>query len=192
MKISKLLYLLTIAAAAAGTTACDDTKSYAELLNDEAHYINNFLVDQTVVADVPADSVFEVGADAPYYKLDDDGNLYMQVLNAGTKGNMATYNDLLYFRFTRYDLRTYDSATGTFATSWGNENDLGVVNSWFRFQNYYQTSSEQWGEGIQTPLTYLPIDCEVNLIVKSRVGFSEEEANVVPFLYHIRYFRPKI
>ncbi|MDE6331746.1 MAG: DUF4827 domain-containing protein, partial [Muribaculaceae bacterium] len=182
----------TMAATALGMGSCDDSKSYAELLNDEAHYINNFLADNIIVADVPADTIFETGKDAPYYKLDEDGNLYMQVIDAGTKDNKVKTNELIYFRFMRYDMRSYDSSTQTFSSSWGNEDDLSLVNTSFRYQNYQLATSAQWGAGIQTPLNYLPVDCEVNLVVKSRYGFTDEEANVVPYLYHLRYFRSKI
>lgn len=192
MKFLKIIAAATMAATAFGMGSCDDSKSYAELLNDEAHYINNFLADNIIVADVPADTIFETGKDAPYYKLDEDGNLYMQVIDAGTKDNKVKTNELIYFRFMRYDMRSYDSSTQTFSSSWGNEDDLSLVNTSFRYQNYQLATSAQWGAGIQTPLNYLPVDCEVNLVVKSRYGFTDEEANVVPYLYHLRYFRSKI
>ncbi|MDE6098072.1 MAG: DUF4827 domain-containing protein [Muribaculaceae bacterium] len=192
MKFLKIIAAATMAATALGMGSCDDSKSYAELLNDEAHYINNFLADNIIVADVPADTIFETGKDAPYYKLDEDGNLYMQVIDAGTKDNKVKTNELIYFRFMRYDMRSYDSSTQTFSSSWGNEDDLSLVNTSFRYQNYQLATSAQWGAGIQTPLNYLPVDCEVNLVVKSRYGFTDEEANVVPYLYHLRYFRSKI
>lgn len=190
--VKSLAAMLLVAALSLNLTSCDDGKSYAEMLNDEAHYINSFLVDNIVAPEVPADSVFVTGPDAPYYKLDPDGNLYMQVLDPGTKGNEVTYNELIYFRFMRYDLRSYNSATGIFSSSWGNEDDLSLINTSFRYQNVTLSSSTQWGVGIQTPLNYLPVDCEVNLIVKSSYGFIEEESNVVPYLYHLRYFRSKI
>lgn len=190
--VKSLAAMLLVAALSLNLTSCDDGKSYAEMLNDEAHYINSFLVDNIVAPEVPADSVFVTGPDAPYYKLDPDGNLYMQVLDPGTKGNKVTGNELIYFRFMRYDLRSYNSATGTFSSSWGNEDDLSLINTSFRYQNVTLSSSTQWGVGIQTPLNYLPVDCEVNLIVKSSYGFIEEESNVVPYLYHLRYFRSKI
>lgn len=190
--LKSLAVMLLSAAASLSLVSCDDSKSYAELLNDEAHYINSFLVDNIVAPEVPADTVFVTGADAPYYKLDPDGNLYMQVLNPGTKGNEVTKNELIYFRFMRYDLRSYNSATGKFSSSWGNEDDLSLINTSFRYQNYQLASSSQWGAGIQTPLNYLPVDCEVNLVVKSSYGFTDEESNVIPYLYHLRYFRSKI
>ncbi|MDE6130987.1 MAG: DUF4827 domain-containing protein, partial [Muribaculaceae bacterium] len=187
MKSTKLLVAAAIAAAASCAVSCDDSKSYAELLNDEAHYINSYLVDNIVVPEVPADTVFETGENAPYYKLDEDGNLYMQVINPGTEGNKVKYDEVINFRFMRYDMRSYDSATGTFSSSWGNEEDLSIPAASFRYQNFQLATSAQWGAGIQMPLSYLPVDCEVNLIVKSRYGFTDEEANVVPYLYHLRY-----
>ena len=48
------------------------------------------------------------------------------------------------------------------------------------------------GSGIQYPLALLPVDCEVNLVVKSQLGLTSEIAEVVPYMYHIRYYRPKI
>ena len=82
MKILRNIALAAISLAALAFTACDDTKSYAELLTDETHYVNAYLANQRVVASIPADTVFETGPDAPYYRLDEDGNLYMQVLDA--------------------------------------------------------------------------------------------------------------
>lgn len=192
MKITRLLVAFMLSATLLGLGSCKDNKSYSELLTDEAHYINEFLANNIVVAEVPADTVFETGLGAPYYRLDEDGNLYMQVLDAGTKGNMVKYDELIYFRFTRFNLSTYNAANNTFGSAWGNESDLGVLNSSFRYQNYNLQTSSQWGVGIQTPLMYLPVDCEVNLIVKSRYGFTDEEAAVVPYVYHLRYFRPKV
>lgn len=193
----KLLQSLTLGAAALlalGATGCNDSKTYAELLDEEASYINSYLANQKVSYEQPVDSNFkyQVGPDAPYYRLDEDGNLYMQVLNPGTPGNMAKYDDLIYFRFTRYDLRYYLPESKKFTMQYGNETDMGIVNPSFRFQNFMLEDTSKWGIGIQYPLTLLPVDAEVNLIVKSAWGFTQEEADVVPYVYHMRYYRPKI
>lgn len=170
-------------------SACKDSKSYAELLTIENHYVNNFLADQRVTNEIPTDTnfVFEVGPNAPYYRLDEDSNLYMQVLDAGTKGNYAKDNEVIFFRFTRYNLQYY--VDGELPIGEGNEYNMGQENSWFRFKNYTLQSSYQWGAGIQTPLNYLPIDCEVNIVIKSQYGFYSEQSYVTPFLYRLRYFR---
>lgn len=172
----------------AGMTSCSDDKTYAELLTDEAHYVNNFLADQRVVNYVPEDTVFETGPDAPYYRLDDDGTMYMQVLNAGTKGNKAKPDEVIYFRYTRWALAYY--ADGQLPTGAGNNIDLN--SAWFRYQNLQLASSAQWGSGIQYPLGLLPVDCEVNIIIKAAYGPTSELAEVRPYLYRLTYQRPQI
>lgn len=169
-------------------SSCDDGKTYAELLNDESHYVNAFLADQRVINSIPPDTVFETGEDAPYYRIDEDGNLYMQVLDAGTPGDRVENNELIYFRFTRYQMSTY--ADGSFSYAEGNDDVLGG-NLSFRYGNYELTSSYNYGTGIQAPLQYLPVDCRVNLVIKSAYGMPSEMSSVVPWLYSLRYYRPK-
>lgn len=169
-------------------TSCSDSKSYAELLTEENHYVNNFLADQRVVNTIPTDSTFnfEVGEDAPYYRMDEDGNLYMQVISKGTPGNYAKSDQVIYFRYVRYPLNQY--VGGELNGGMGNVDDMSYQNTWFRFDNYSLQSSYQWGTGVQKPLQFLPIDCEVNIVIKSQYGFYEEMSYVVPFLYKIRYY----
>ena len=185
----KLLTAFAALALAVGLSSCSDSKSYAELLTDETHHVNDFLSNHRVDNTIPTDTnfVFETGPDAPYYRLDEDGNMYMQVLNPGTKGNYATDDEIIYFRFTRYNLAYY--ADGQLPDGEGNESDMEFMNTWFRFQNYSLQSSYQWGAGVQTPLTLLPVDCEVNIVVKSQYGFYSEMSYVVPYLFRLRYFR---
>ncbi len=185
------LLKLSVLAVAVLMASCSDSKSYSELLTDEGHYINAFLADQRVSGSIPADTVFETGVNAPYYKLDEDGYVYMQVINPGTPGNKAKDDDLIYFRFERYNLKTYYE-DGKLGSPWGNQDDVALMNSSFRFNNYTLQSSAQWGQGLQMPLKFLPVDCEVNLVIKSAYGLTQEETNVLPFLYHVRYFRPQI
>ena len=170
--------------------SCDDTESYADLLIDETKAVNNFLADQKIENEIPKDSIFITGKDAPYYRMDEDGNIYMQVINPGTKGNMAKTDQLIYFRFTRYDLFGYSD--GVLPEGFGNANDFDYRNTQFRFGNYTLPSSSKWGTAIQLPLYYLGIDCEVNLVVKSQYGYTDEISTVVPYMYNIRYFKSQI
>lgn len=190
MKIFRNIAIAAVALFGLALSSCDDTKSYAELLNDETRYVNTFLANQRVINEIPADTVFETGTNAPYYRLDEDGTMYMQVIDAGTKGNKVKADELIYFRFTRYSLYNYKG--GTLTGGVGNESDLGYSNTSFRYGNYQLQSSSQWGAGIQYPLALLPVDCEVNIVIKSQYGLTNEIAEVVPYLYHLRYFRPKI
>lgn len=186
--IKRIIPVMLLAFTAAATlNSCNDSKSYAELLTQENHYVNNFLADQRVDNTIPTDTnfVFETGPKAPYYRLDEDGNIYMQVVNPGTKGNYAKDDQIIYFRYTRYPLSSYK---GVLTDGDGNENDMSYSSTWFRFENYTLQSSYQWGVGIQMPLKFLPIDCEVNIVIKSQYGWYSETTYVIPFLYSLRYY----
>lgn len=188
--ISKIFALGCLLSAMLSVQSCESGRSYSELLDDENAAVNRFLVDQNVVPSIPADTVFEVGADAPYYQIDNEGNIYMQVLSLGT-GPMATDNQLIYFRFERYNLSNYRGDMSELASE-GNQDDLTQAPTSFRYQNFTLPSSSQWGSGLQLPLSLIPIDSEINLVVKSQYGWSSEISYVVPYLYHVRYYLPQI
>lgn len=184
--------LMALAALAITVSSCDDRKSYAELLADENIHSNDFLANQRVVGYEQRDSTFqfEYGPEAPYYQLDEDANVFMQVLNPGTEGNRARYDQLIYFRFTRYNLNQY--INGQLPSGDGNDVVMANTSASFKFSNMSYTTSYQWGYGLQMPLVYLPIDCEVNILIKSQYGLSSEIAGVVPYLYNVRYFKSQI
>ncbi|MCC8037022.1 MAG: DUF4827 domain-containing protein [Bacteroidales bacterium] len=194
-KLNKILFLSLIASPAAlGLISCDDNESYAELLTDETHAVNAWLANYRVNNTVPSDSVFitvdEAGDAAPYYRMDEDGMVYMQVVSAGDRSDKATADELIYFRFERASLlywQKYDTL------AWeGNANDFDYTSTSFRYGNYTLPSSAQWGSGIQLPLAYLGIDCVVNMVIKSQYGFTSEIANVIPYVYKVRYFRSAV
>lgn len=195
MKINilrKIAAATVLMAAAVATTGCNDGKSYAELLTDETHAVNTFLANHRVALGIPEFDEIEAGENAPFYRLDAEGNVYMQVLHKGNPDMMASDDDLVYFRFTRNSLYTYNAANNTFPEEgWGNSQDLSVGSASFRFNNYTLSSSSQWGSGIQMPLNYLGFGCRVNLVIKSQYGLSNEISQVVPFYYYdVRYFPP--
>lgn len=188
--IGKVSLMIVAVIAVAMAMSCDDSKSYADLLNDETKSVNSYLADNRVVNSVPADSIFKEGPDAPFYRMDDEGMVYMQVIKSGNKKDKAVADQLIFFRFTRYNLN-YWAKTGVFNPE-GNANDFDYNATSFRFGNYSLASSAQYGAGIQLPLAYLGIDCEVNLVIKSQYGFQSEIANVIPYLYNVRYFKSQI
>ena len=169
-------------------TSCDDQKSYAELLDEENDAVDKFLETQKVVDKIPADSVFLVGPDAPYYKLDEDGYVYMQVLMNGDEGKVK-YNEVVFFRYSRINLLTW--ADGGDQVPSGNDNELGSAYS-FNFQNTELGSTTQYGIGVQMPLNYLEIPCKVNLVIKSKAGSNQDLTSVTPYLYTVRYYRSNI
>ena len=71
----KAVFSIFAAVAMVTFTSCNDGKTYAELLESEDHYVNNFLADNIVFNEIPADTVFETGENAPYYRLDEEGDI---------------------------------------------------------------------------------------------------------------------
>lgn len=173
-------------------SACNDDQSYADRLNEERNAVNAYLANHRVVMSIPEDSVFEVGENAPFYRIDVDGNVYMQVLNAGDKVNdKAKTGEPIYFRYSRYNLSTW-YADGTWTVYSGNETSMDAMSCTFNYADYTLPSSSQWGYGLQFPLLFLGVECEVNLIIKSQYGFTNEISYVTPFFYHVRYFHSQI
>ena len=168
-------------------SSCEETKSYSELLTEEEHAVNWYLAQHIVSLEIPQNGDFEVGEDAPYYKMDKDGYVYMQVINKGSETDRPEKGDLVYFRFMRLNLKNYQSSG---SEVWeGNSEDLNFTSSSLVYGNNVLTSTTQYGEGIQVPLEYLGYDSEVNLIVKSPEGFTEDASSCLPYVYNIRYFK---
>ncbi len=225
MKISfKIGFAGLFLAAMAVCSGCNDSKSYADLLNDETKSINRFLADQRVVSTVPSDSVFvtryelaekilsdrnvspndadynkkfndvlndmiaDPAIDAPFYRMDEDGDVYMRVVKTGDMNDRPQFNDLVYVRLTRYNLQEYD---GLLPEGYGNSYDVATAIT-IRYDNESSQSYTQWGEALQVPLRYLGYSSEVEIVVRSRKGPNDEIGIVVPYLYTIRYFKSNI
>ncbi len=184
LKLSNIIIGALAICTATVSLSCSDNKSYAELLEVENKAVNRFLADQRVIGYQEDFTDFEVGADAPFYQIDKEGNLYMQVIKLG-EYEKPEDNQLVYFRFTRYNLSYY--TTGGEMEGEGNSESIEYGDQSFRMNNTTLESTTQWGSGIQHPL-----GSEIKLVVKSQYGWTAEIAYVQPFLYHLRYYPGKI
>ncbi len=172
-------------------TSCSKNKSYAQLLNEERHAVNAYLADKRIINEIPEDGDFETGTDAPFYRIDADGNVYMQVIRAtDIDEDEAKVNEPIYFRYMRYDL-LYWYENGTWEGE-GNASEMSLSSTYFLFSNFTAAASAQYGYGIQLPLAYIGVDSEVNLVIRSQYGNTSEISYVRPFLYNVRYFRSKV
>ncbi len=188
MRINTGIYAcLLVAMFAIGALSCSKDKSYSELLRSEEKAVNWYMSNQKIVSSVPKDSVFETGPDAPFYRMDQDGYIYMQVVNPGTKDKKAKKDQLIYFRYMRTNI--IDMYEGRNPSPSGNADNLNGNNSTsFRFDNLDIQSSASHGSGVQLPLRYLGIDCEVNIVIRSYYGFISETGACQPYIYNIKYF----
>lgn len=169
--------------------SCEKGESYADLLKMEEKAVNWYLSGESVETEIPADSVFITGPDAPFYKMDEDGSVYMKVIDAGDLDDKPEKGDRVYFRFSRMNLRNfYEADVEVWA---GNSSDLGanVSPTSFILGNYTLSSTYQYGTGIQLPLTYLGYNSRVRLILKSSAGFYAEQSQCLPYVFDVRYFK---
>ncbi len=192
-KIVKSVILTFAVILISGLGACSKSRSYSELLREEERAVNVFLATQKVINQVPEDSIsFITGKDAPFYRLDDDGYLYMQVINKGDMSKRVDAGDVVYFRFNRLNLKAvylgYD-------TEWDGQmnylSDTGLTSSNFVYKNNYLTSSQYFGQGIQWPLKFFGYGCEVNLVLQSYYGFQDDQTSCNPYLINVKYYAPE-
>lgn len=111
--------------------------TYEDLLKREDKAIKNFLKDVTVIDEIPTGNAFEVGKDAPFYKLGESG-VYMQVISKGTE--LFNVGDRVYLRFERWNLLTLLN-TGNFGNSDGNSMSHNIT--YFTFGGN-DAVSKQW------------------------------------------------
>lgn len=193
MNIKVRISIIFAVALAFMLASCSKTESYTDLLKKEQRAGNWFLAQHTVCNEIPADSVFETGPDAPYYKMDDDGYVYMQVIKAEDKKDRAfpKTDEQVYFTFTRWNVETmYNNDTLDISGEGNQENFAGIaVNTYFLFNNYSVKSSTQFGSGIQVPVSYLGFNSEVNILLKSYYGFYDEGVTCIPYKVNVRYFK---
>ncbi len=171
--------------------SCSKTESYSDLLKKEQKASNWFLAQQKVCNDIPADSVFQVGPDAPQDKMDSEGYVYMQVEKVEKNREVPATGHQVYFTFTRYSIEDMYANNTLDVTGQGNQDNFmnTIGDTYFIYNNYSVNSSVRWGSGIQQPLSYLGYNSEVNIVLKSYYGFSDEATTCIPFLVNVRYFK---
>lgn len=175
-----------------GVVSCDDNESYAEKLDRERKASNAYLSGYNVVMGIPDDTVFvtvaDVGeAEAPYYRIEPEGNVYMQVVKAGDRDSMVHTGDKIFFRYSRYSL--LDWYEYDYFLEESNSGDMVYSSRHFYYNDFSKSASVTCGIGIQMPLQYIGINSEVNLVIKSQYGIDEEISYVTPYRWNVRYFK---
>lgn len=189
MKKLKYFGLPAILALLMLSSGCSKSKSYTELLNEEERATNWYLSGFRVENTIPADSVFETGENAPFYRMDDDGYLYMQVIDAGDMSKRPKTGDAVYMRYERYNIRTMFQNQSVDVAGNGNTGGSTFDPVPFLYGTYDTPQNLELGNGIQYPLIYLGYGCHVNLVLRSYLGFRGDQSQCIPYLVKVRYFK---
>lgn len=214
--MKKLVFLFLSLLAAGGIfQACDDSKTYAEMLEDEKNAVNKFIKDKgiriisqdefekndTVTASKDAGDAYD-----EYVALSD--GVYMQIVDRGSADNKTdtfANNNEICVRYIEEDIMTRDTTCfNVFLEEWGDANQLYTNPAVFR---YVAEGSYVYGTFIQMDYTWmityqstavpagwllaLPFVrnyAHVRLIVPSKVGHSSAQQYVNPYYYDIWTF----
>ena len=187
MKLKNIISILGIGLMMMWPISCSKTKSYSELLLDEEHAVNWYLAQNEVEVRLPEDSVFKTGEDAPFYKMDGQGNVYMRVINHGDKNYRAKSGDRVYFKYMRQNISDLKAGLITKDDWIGNAENMATSPTFFILDETNLTSSTKYGMGIQLPMKWLGYYSEVELVIKSIEGWTDQ-ADVIPVVYRVRYF----
>lgn len=200
MKFDKYIIASSFFILGLASISCSKSQSYSELLREEEKACNWYLANKNVVLEYPENKTDLItsetlksdgvvwGEDAPFYKLDAEGYVYMQVVKADYS-EMVQNGDLVYFRFLRESIK--DLYENVETTPGGNGDYLPNGTTSFVYKNTYLSSTTTWGTGIQMPLQYLGYNSEVNLVLKSYYGFTDEQTYCIPYIINLKYFKPE-
>ena len=193
------LFFLSLLALSLGFQACDDSKTYAEMLEEEKDGINDFIKKEKI----------KVISQSQFYAQDSMTNVkeneyvqlasgvYMQRVDKGSENEADTVksNDEILVRFVEYSILDKD-------TTLSNLSAVETVDA-FRYtvtsssiagtflQGYMMTyySSPAVPAGWLVPLTYVRDMAHVRLIIPSKMGHQTAMQYVYPYYYDIRKYQ---
>lgn len=192
------LFFFALLAVCLAFQACDNTKSYAELLDDEKAAIKAFIKENNIKVISQSefyakDSTTNV-AENEYVQL--ASGVYMQIVDKGSENPADTVkdNDLVLVRFMEYDIMEKDTTLSNlddpinvdeFKYTVTSSSIAGIfTQGWM--SSYYGTSVPA---GWLVPLSYVRDRAHVRLIVPSKMGHSQAIQYVYPYYYDIRKYQ---
>ena len=206
--MKKLVFLFLSLLAAGGIfQACDDSKTYAEMLEDEKNAVNKFIKDKRI--QIISQDEFEKNDTVTdlirneYVALSD--GVYMQIVDRGSAENKTdtfANNNEICVRYIEEDIMTRDTTCfNVFLEEWGDANQLYTNPAVFRYvaegsyvygtfiqmdyywASYYQSTAVPAGWLLALP--FVRNYAHVRLIVPSKVGHSSAQQYVNPYYYDI-------
>ena len=190
------LFFLSLLACGLAFQACDNTKTYAEMLEDEKDAKKAFIRDSsiTVISQTEFYRNDSTTKENEYVQL--ASGVYMNIVNKGSANLADTVkpNDQILVRFSEYSLMDKKATIS----------NLGYAEVVDEF-NYRVTSSSIAGQFTQgfmlsyygpavpagwlVPLDYVRDGACVKLIVPSKMGHSSAMQSVYPYYYYIQKYQ---
>lgn len=196
--MKKILGLLTFALLTfVMFPSCDDSKTYAEMMEEERELIKQFMADSSFysVDNMPADTVF-----APKEFLLFSDGLYMQIEDKGSGKSFESGMEVT-VRFTEFRLHDGVVISNNKSSAQGLNPDVfryqvsgSTQSGIFIAENDSETSymaslygSTAVPSGWLVPLKYIKDGGKVRLIVPHKLGQSDALYYVYPCYYELQY-----
>lgn len=194
-----ILLILILLGAGFAFQACDDTKTYAEMLEEEDDAIADFInkegikvISQTEFFD--NDSVTNV-EENEFVQL--ASGVYMQIVDKGSDNPADTVknNDLILVRFMEYSLIDKDTTLSNldlpylvdeFKYTVSSSSIAGIFTQGLMYSGYHYTAVPA---GWLVPLPYVRDKAHVRLIIPSKMGHQGAMQYVYPYYYDITKYQ---
>jgi hypothetical protein len=169
---TKIVFILLVVAL---FTACKRNNVYSELLKAERNLIEEYMQRQgiSVVTEEPTEWKENV-----YWKLPDYDNYYFHLVNAGDTTSAALEaKDIVFLRYRQYTLNAYADTVSCWTT-------LDTPNP---VELQYKVTSSASCAGWQIALQHMKHSgAECKIICPSKLGFSEQNSQVIPYGYDMK------
>lgn len=189
------LFLFTLFALSLAFQACDNTKTYAEMREEEDAAIADFINEHGIK--VISQSEFyaqdSMTAENEYVQL--ASGVYMNIVDKGSENPADTVkpNDIVLVRFMEYSLLDKDTTLSNinavdvdeFLYQVTSSSIAGIFISGYML-SYYKTAVPP---GWLVPLSYVRDRARVKLIVPSKMGHQTASQYVYPYFYDIRKYQ---
>lgn len=212
--MKKLIFLfLSVIAAGSLFQACDNSKTYAEMLEDEKNAVNKFIKDSAInvisLEEFERDTITDLSRNE--YVAFSNG-VYMQIVDRGNEDDPEdtfANNNVICGRYLEKNIASneltcfnvvlpeyinasdYYRSPLTFRYVNENSSAYGIVLSTPLDYDYLWTANS-YGTAIPggwlLALPYLRDNAHVRLIIPSKMGHSISQQNVIPYYYDIWKF----
>lgn len=194
-----LPFIFALMAISAIFCACDETKTYAEKMEEEDNAIEAFIRDSSITVISQSefyanDSVTDVSKNE-YVQL--ASGVYMQIVDKGSENLADTIrpNEVVLVRFSEYSL--YDKMVTVsnlenpymvdeFRYTVTSSSIAGIFSTTTVGAMYYYYGSTTVPAGWLAALAYIRDGAHVKLIVPHKMGHDSALSNVYPYFYDLR------
>ena len=200
--MKKLIFLfLSVIAAGSLFQACDNSKTYAEMLEDEKNAVNKFIKDSAInvisLEEFERDTITDLSRNE--YVAFSNG-VYMQIVdrgNADDPEDTFANNNVICARYLEKNIASneltcfnvvlpeYINASDYYSSAYGIVLSTPLDYDYLWTANSYGTAIPG---GWLLALPYLRDNAHVRLIIPSKMGHSISQQNVIPYYYDIWKF----